>query len=110
MQQDRKQRRMSAAVRRLTVGIGVVGIALASGAGVAAAEHAHFVYQPANGAHEATCRYIAEGQTSKTADDPGGHAFHVHVHTGQPGVDANGTDFDRDINAGLYDCTFVNTP
>lgn len=76
----------------------------------AGAEHSHFIYQPAHGNHEATCRYIAAGQTAKAADDPGGHAFHAHVHTGQPGSDDHGTDFDKETNAALYDCRFVNTP
>ncbi len=41
------------------------------------------------------CRYTAQGQTAKDADDPGGHQFHDNVHTGQPGSDDNGTDFDK---------------
>jgi hypothetical protein len=44
------------------------------------------------------------------ATDPGGHAFHDHVHIGQPGSDTTGTDFDKSSNAGLYVCEFVNEP
>lgn len=79
-------------------------------AGPAAADHAHFIFQPAHGEHPATCRYIAAGQTQKAADDPGGHAFHEHVHTGRPGTDNRGTDFDKASNAGNYDCVWVNSP
>lgn len=43
-------------------------------------------------------RYIAEGQTSKQADDSGGHKFHDNVHNGQPGTDDHGTDFDKSVN------------
>lgn len=83
---------------------------LSLGAAPAAADHAHFIYQPGNGNHAATCRYIAAGQTDKAADEPGGHAFHEHVHTGQPGSDEHGTDFDKAANAGNYDCVWVDSP
>jgi hypothetical protein len=76
----------------------------------AGADHSHFIYQPAHGNHPATCRYIANGQTSKAMDDPGGHAFHENVHTGRPGSDDKGTDFDKYDNRGNYDCEFVNSP
>lgn len=88
----------------------LAGIAALSLGSVAHAEHDHFVYQPAHGGHSATCRYIADGQTSKAPEEPGGHQFHTHVHLGQPGADTHGTDFDREVNAGNYDCVFVNAP
>lgn len=67
---------------------------LAAAAAPASAEHGHFVMRTdRNG--ETHCRYIAQGQTSKQAGDPGGHQFHDNVHTGQPGSDEHGTDFDK---------------
>jgi len=47
---------------------------------------------------ETHCRYIAQGQTSKSTEDPGGHKFHDNVHIGQPGSDEHGTDFDKSDN------------
>ncbi|MFP5321001.1 MAG: hypothetical protein ACLGIC_04055 [Acidimicrobiia bacterium] len=67
--------------------------ALAAAAAPASAHHGHFIIKDRDGV--AHCRYIAEGQTSKAADDPGGHKFHDNVHLGQPGVDEQGTDFDK---------------
>ncbi len=93
---------MSIRIRRAALGTVVAASVLALGTGSSAhASHAHFIYQPANGNHPATCRYIAEGQTSKTFDEPGGHKFHEHVHTGTPGTDGNGTSFDKAGNAAL---------
>lgn len=70
---------------------------LTASAGVAGAEHGHFI---ARTDREGTthCRYIAEGQTAKGADDPGGHQFHTHVHSGRPGSDSHGTDIDKSAN------------
>ena len=96
--------------RRLVFGIATVVAGLGLSAGPATASHSHFVYQPAHGNHPATCRYIAGGQTEKAPDEPGGHAFHNNVHTGQPGSDDHGTDFDKEINAANYECVWVNTP
>ena len=110
MSRNMRRRNMPTKARRaLAATAAVIGAGMIS-AGPAAADHAHFIYQPANGNHPATCRYLAAGQTEKAADDPGGHAFHAHVHTGQPGSDAHGTDFDRETNAANYDCVWVNTP
>jgi hypothetical protein len=102
---------------RLAIASLTVAAAIGLSAGTAAADHAHFIVQPEHGAHPATCRYIAQGQTSKQGSlpgdttDQGGHSFHDHVHTGQPGTDAHGTDFDKSANAGDYgDCDFVNQP
>ncbi len=71
--------------------------ALAASAGVAGADHGHFLIREDRDG-TARCRYVAEGQTAKGADDPGGHAFHEHVHTGRPGSDDRGTDVDKSIN------------
>jgi len=101
---------MSKRLLRLAIAATSVVGALAFSPQTAGAEHGHFVYQPANGSHPATCRYIATGQTDKAPTDPGGHAFHDHVHTGRPGSDDNGTDFDKASNAANYDCEFVNSP
>ena len=98
------------ATRRLAVVAGAVAGAMIFGTGTASADHAHFIYQPAHGEHPATCRYIGEGQTAKAADDPGGHAFHEHVHTGRPGSDEHGTDVDKEGNAAHYDCVWVDRP
>lgn len=101
---------MRTSTRKTAFAIAAVVAGLGIGAGPAAASHSHFIYQPANGDHPATCRYVAAGQTDKEVDEPGGHAFHDHVHTGQPGSDDHGTDFDKESNAGNYDCVWVNTP
>lgn len=93
---------------RLAVATGAVIAATALGVQPAGADHRHFIFQPEHGSHAATCRYVAAGQTAKALDDPGGHAFHANVHTGRPGADAKGTDFDKEDNAGNYDCDFVN--
>lgn len=102
---------------RLIVATLAVAATMGVTTGTAGASHAHFIYQPEHGAHPATCRYIAEGQTSKPGSpvkgdttDQGGHSFHDHVHTGQPGTDTHGTDFDKSDNAGDYECDFVNQP
>ena len=95
---------------RVAVAAAVLSGATALTPQPAGADHSHFIYQPANGNHPATCRYIAAGQTSKTAEQPGGHAFHAHVHTGTPGSDDHGTDFDKETNAADYDCVWVNSP
>lgn len=100
---------MPTTITRLALAAATFTAATLLAAQPAGADHAHFIYQPEKGNHAATCRHIAAGQTEKAADDPGGHAFHEHVHTGQPGSDGNGTDFDKDSNAGNYECTFVTT-
>ena len=101
---------MRTRLTRTVLVAGVLGAVTALGPQPAGAEHSHFIVQPEHGNHAATCRYIAHGQTSKAADEPGGHAFHEHVHVGRPGGDDRGTDFDKESNAGLYDCDFVNAP
>ena len=107
---------MRTSIRRGAVVAATVVAAMSFSTGTASASHDHFIYQPGHGNHPATCRWIAAGQTNKAADDPGGHKFHAHVHTGQPGSDAHGTDFDRGAtvtapsNEGNYDCVWANTP
>lgn len=109
MRSTTTRRNTSIRARVLLATAAVIG-AVTISAGPAAADHAHFIYQPAHGNHPATCRYLAAGQTDKAADAPGGHALHTHVHTGQPGTDAHGTAFDKASNAANYDCVWVNTP
>jgi len=46
-----------------------------------AADHAHDLVTPGTTVHD-----IGAGQTQKCATDPGGHQFHVNVHTGVPGT------------------------
>lgn len=82
--------------KSLTAGALAAGVLLAS-ADIVGAEHGHYVIREDRDG-QTHCRYIADGQTSKDADDPGGHAFHDHVHTGQPGSDDHGTDFDKSAN------------
>jgi hypothetical protein len=104
---------MNVSSRRLAFAIAAALAGLGLSAGPATASHAHFIHQPAHGNHAETCRYIAAGQTEKAPDEPGGHAFHQKVHTGQPGSDDHGTDFDKQDNAGseaYEDCVWVNTP
>lgn len=75
---------------------------VATSAGAAAASHDHYVSrEDRNG--QTHCRYIAEGQTSKEADEGGGHQFHDHVHNGQPGDDERGTDFNKSDNVAECD-------
>ena len=75
----------------------IAGGLLLSSASVAGATHGHYVIREDKDG-QTHCRYIAEGQTSKAAGDPGGHKFHENVHAGQPGNDDHGTDFDKDSN------------
>lgn len=70
---------------------------LLGAAGTAGADHGHFVLkEKKDGTTE--CRYVAHGQTSKGADEPGGHKFHDNVHNGQPGSDDKGNDVDKSAN------------
>lgn len=81
-----------------TLAAGTIAAGLLFGsAGVAGADHGHYVIREDQDGHR-HCRYIAEGQTSKEADEPGGHKFHDNVHNGQPGDDERGTDFDKSAN------------
>ncbi len=61
----------------------ITGACLVLGASPAAAHHEHHVVTPG------TCvTDVASGQTSKHADEPGGHVFHTRVHMR---TDSNGT-------------------
>lgn len=57
----------------VALGIGFAGSALA--------DHDHWLQTPGNCVED-----IASGQTSKLANEPGGHKFHERVHLGQPGA------------------------
>lgn len=88
---------MEQALKKTLVGLALAGAMSVGMTGTSSADHSHYVIRvDQDGVRH--CRYIAEGQTSKLLDEPGGHVFHFKVHTGQPGSDAHGTDFDRDIN------------
>ncbi len=80
--------------------IAMVALALGltvAAAGTVGASHGHYVLREDRDG-QTHCRYIAQGQTSKDEQDPGGHKFHHNVHNGQPGDDAKGTDFDKSLN------------
>lgn len=71
--------------RRVTVAA-ITGACLVLGATPALADHDHHIVTPG------TCvTDVANGQTSKGEDEPGGHVFHTHVHTR---TDSNGTRLD----------------
>jgi hypothetical protein len=59
----------------------LASIAALASAGVVAADHAHDLVTPGT-----TVSDIGAGQTDRCAADPGGHQFHIHVHTGVPGT------------------------
>ena len=84
-------------MKKFIVGCAVAAASFLGIAGTASADHEHYVVrEDRNG--ETHCRYIAHGQTSKTEGEGGHHKFHDNVHTGQPGTDEHGTDFDKDGN------------
>lgn len=61
----------------------IAGLTLVLAATPAAADHDHHLVTPG------TCvTDVADGQTSKDGDEPGGHVFHGHVHMRS---DSNGT-------------------
>jgi hypothetical protein len=81
-------------MRRIVVGAVAGASALLGSPGAAWGDHGHYVVrEDRNG--ETHCRYIADGQTRKASDEPGGHQFHDHVHPGRPGTESHGTDFDK---------------
>ena len=86
-------------MKKILIGLVSAGAMFVGMTGTASANHSHFVIRvDQDGLRH--CRYIAEGQTSKAPGDPGGHVFHDKVHTGQPGDDDHGTDFDKYDNEG----------
>lgn len=92
-------------MKKLIIGMLTGAAALAMSVAPASAGHEHFVIidNPANGTH--TCQYIGSGQTSISDTGHGGyHRIHDNVHTGRPGTDDHGTDFDKDANLSLQDC------
>jgi hypothetical protein len=68
-------------MRRLILASLLASVAALGTAGIAAADHAHDLVTPGTTVHD-----IGAGQTQKCATDPGGHQFHVNVHTGVPGT------------------------
>lgn len=68
-------------MRRLIFASLLASVATLGTAGIAAADHAHDLVTPGTTVHD-----IAAGQTQKCATEPGGHQFHVNVHTGVPGT------------------------
>ena len=95
-------------MKKLFIGALTGVVALAMSVAPAGAGHDHFVIidNPAHGTR--TCQYIGSGQTSISDDGHGGyHRIHDNVHTGQPGTDSHGTDFDKASNLSLHDCDVV---
>ena len=66
--------------RRITAVVLAGALATPMFAGTALADHGHNLITPGT-----TVEDIANGQTGKSASDPGGHKFHVNVHLGTPG-------------------------
>ena len=64
----------------------LVALVLAAPVG---ANHPHWIMTPAGCKED-----VAQGQTRKDADEPGGHKFHENVHLGTPGTKA----FENDRN------------
>jgi hypothetical protein len=72
-------------VRRIVLlfTVAAVTAAMMALAGPALANHPHYLVTPG------TCvEDTASGQTSKAANEAGGHKFHEKVHLGQPGSSA----------------------
>ncbi len=73
-------------LRSIVVGLTALGLAAP-----AAADHPHWIAGPAGCKED-----VAQGQTRKGEDEPGGHKFHENVHLGQPGKE--GGAFDNENN------------
>ena len=56
-------------------------VAFPMSVGTALADHDHNLVTPGT-----TVVDIGNGQTEKSACEPGGHKFHTHMHTGTPGT------------------------
>lgn len=68
-------------MKRLITATAIAGtLALSMSHATAFADHDHDLVTPGTVVVD-----IGNGQTEKCADDPGGHKFHVNVHTGTPG-------------------------
>ena len=93
-------------MKKIIVGVAIVATGVLGSAGSAWADHEHFVVREDRDG-DTHCRYVAHGQTSKTADEGGGHKFHDNVHKGQPGSDDHGTSFDKESEEGVR-CDHVN--
>ncbi len=83
--------------KKLLVGVATAAVATMGVGGPAFADHAHFVVitHPVSG--ERTCQYLAAGRSEPAAN----HPLHNNVHTGMPGTDAHGNDFDKEQNESL---------
>ncbi len=60
--------------------------------GTSFADHAHFVIITDPSTGETTCQYLAAGRSEPART----HPLHTRVHTGTPGEDRHGTDFDKE--------------
>ena len=65
---------------RITAMVFAGAFAIPMFAGTALADHDHDLITPGK-----TVVDIANGQTEKCSDAPGGHKFHSNLHTGTPG-------------------------
>ncbi len=72
-------------MRRFGIALALAALISLTTAGIAAADHENFLVTPGT-----TVEDIARSQTAKCGDEPGGHKFHVNVHTGTPGTYAFG--------------------
>ncbi len=66
----------------------------------ALADHPHWIQTPAG------CKEnIAQGQTRKGEDEPGGHKFHENVHQGQPGKEGGALENENNpVSVGKDSC------
>jgi hypothetical protein len=72
-------------MRKLITSLAAAVLLTISIAGGALANHSHDLITPGT-----TVVDIGSGQTARCASEPGGHAFHEHMHLGIPGTFAFG--------------------
>lgn len=89
--------------RKFLIGLATAAAGTIGLGGTAHADHAHFVIitHPVTG--ETTCQYLAGGRSEPASN----HPLHTLVHTGTPGNDDHGTDFDKEINESSRGCDTV---
>lgn len=80
--------------KKLLISVVTGAVALIAMGGTAFADHAHFVIITDPSTGETTCQYLAAGQSEPART----HPLHTRVHTGTPGGDEHGTDFDKEAN------------
>ena len=80
--------------KKLLAGVVTGAVALIAVGGTAFADHAHFVIITDPSTGETTCQYLAAGRSEPAKI----HPLHTRVHTGTPGKDTHGTDFDKEAN------------